>query len=72
MRKKKQKAFTVAVGSQHSACFRVYAVRASDASGALDAARAAIGADEDLELCGHLSDKLAVRLRIKPGKAVPI
>jgi hypothetical protein len=65
-------AFTVAVGVKDGDGVQIYAVLAVTARDAVEAVRAVVGGDPDIELCGHLSGKIASRLQLKPGEIRPI
>ncbi len=74
-KKPKQTAFTVAVsapdtGSQAPA-LRVYVAMATDPLAAVAAVQA-VAPEAAVELSGTLSDRLAARLKLRPGEVRPI
>ncbi|ACL58370.1 hypothetical protein [Methylobacterium nodulans] len=65
-------AFTVAVGSGDGAELRVYAVLAEGGPQALEVVISTVADGSTVELCGHLSDNLASRLKLSPGEVRPL
>ncbi|TGE00746.1 hypothetical protein [Methylobacterium nonmethylotrophicum] len=74
-KKPKQTAFTVAVSAADDGASppatRVYVAMAADPLAAVAAVQA-VAPEAAVELSGTLSDRLAARLRLRPGEVRPI
>ncbi|MFE1599887.1 hypothetical protein [Methylobacterium sp. ID0610] len=70
--KPKLVAYTVAAGSGDGGELRLYAVLANDGRSAIETATQGVPDRSSVELCGHLSEKLAARLKLKPGQIKPL